>query len=143
VKLPPRIVRKKYQILATFGPQKSYIGQGWSRTPSPKSAFSDLFSQNFALQRRLLAVGMSELVPTPELVKKKKIRIGRRERGKSDSNTPEIIHLGPEKSYLRTRLRNFWPQKYYSRTRISEIFALKNPIFRTIPGWSFTGPLQV
>ena len=70
------------------------------------------------------------------------IRIGRRERGKSDSNTPKITHLGPQKSYLWTRLRNFWPQKSYSRTRKSEIFALKNPIFRTILGWSFTGPVS-
>jgi hypothetical protein len=59
---------------------------------------------------------------------------------KLDSNTPKITHFGPEKSYLRTRLRDFWPKKYYSRTRKSEIFALKNPIFRTILGWSFTGP---
>jgi hypothetical protein len=70
------------------------------------------------------------------------IRIGRRERGKSDSNTPKIIHLGPEKSYLRTTLRNFRPPKSYSQTRKPEIFALKNHIFRTILGWSFTGPLD-
>jgi hypothetical protein len=60
---------KKSYLLATFEPQKSYIGQGWSRTLPPKSAFSDLFSQNFAHHRRLLAVGVSELVPTPELVR--------------------------------------------------------------------------
>jgi hypothetical protein len=61
--------------------------------------------------------------------------------GKLDSNTPKITHFGPEKSYLRTRLRDFWPQKSYSRTRKSEIFALKNPIFQTTLGWSFTGPI--
>jgi hypothetical protein len=62
---------------------------------------------------------------------------------KLDSNTPKITHFGPEKSYLRTRLRDFWPKKSYSRTRKSEIFALKNPIFRTILGWSFTGPRTI
>jgi hypothetical protein len=53
---PAKDCPQKYQILATFRPQKCYIGQGW-RTPAPKSAFS---SQNFALQRRLLAAGVSE-----------------------------------------------------------------------------------
>jgi hypothetical protein len=77
---------------------------------APKSALSDLFSQNFALHLRLLAVGVPELVPTPELVRSGLVVV-------SGANRTQI----PLKSSI-------WGLKNPIRGQGFAIFGPKNPI---------------